>query len=243
MQIMILGLGRLGQDLLTYFESLGHHVQGTTTKDWQLGETLPDKYESFLERADFVVETIPPVEGLLDRLHDLISKTPSLQKRPFYVCNSISLYGKNQGEVDESTPPSPETDRGRELLKLEDSLTENFKNVVSLRLGGLFSDSRHPVHYLAGRKDLSGKGEFLNGVHHLDIARALLHLFENKIQHQRVNIVWDQYPEKSQFYNKAAEKLNLSRPEYKNESNPNKKIIHSKVLLDSGFTFQHPLDQ
>jgi nucleoside-diphosphate-sugar epimerase len=241
MQIMIFGLGRLGSDLSKHFHNQGHQVLGTTTQDWKLGDALPRDIQESLQESDVFIFTIPPVQGLTDGLKEVLTNYPILKKRRVYVCNSISVYGSNPGEVDESNSPMPDTSRGLELLELEQSLTEVSPKIISLRLGGLFSDNRHPVYYLVGKKDLKGAGEFLNGVHHLDVARAILHIEEKKITNQRINIVWDQHPEKSAFYIKAAKELDLTTPEYLEVKDPKKKIIHSEALKKSGFKFVKPL--
>ena len=242
MQIMIFGLGRLGSDLSKYFQKQGHQVLGTRTENWKLGDALPLEIQNALQQVDVFIFTIPPVQGLSQGLKQVLKDYPLLKKRRVYVCNSISIYGSNPGEVDESNSPMPDTSRGMELLELEQSLTGLSSKIVSLRLGGLFSDERHPVYYLTGKKDLKGAGEFLNGVHHLDVARAILHIENKHIPDQKINIVWDQHPEKSVFYVKAAKELDLKVPDYSEDKNPKKKIIQSKVLRESGFNFVKPLD-
>lgn len=241
MQFLILGLGRLGNDLLEDFESKGHRVLGTRTRDWRLGEKLSQKIQRQLTKTHAVIITLPPQKELREGLLKLFSDHTELLACRVYLCNSISIYGAHPGEVDENTTPRPESERGQELLKLENQLTSLSDQLVSLRLGGLFSDERHPIHYLSGKSELLGAGEFLNGVHHKDIAQAILHLEQNQVPNQRVNIVWDQHPEKSSFYTKAAVELGLPVPHYSSSTRKNKKIVHSKVLQDSGFKFKHSL--
>ncbi|UWX55254.1 hypothetical protein NYZ99_01135 [Maribacter litopenaei] len=66
--------------------------------------------------------------------------------------SSTSVYGENQGEVNEETIPIPSSEAGKQLLETEKLIREN-SHVEStiIRFAGLIGPDRHPVNMLSGR--------------------------------------------------------------------------------------------
>ena len=122
------------------------------------------------------------------------------------------MYGKNQGDVDETSVLNPATSNSITLVTSEDYLKNKFKNLSIIRPGGLYGDKRHPIYFLAGKKNLVMGNEFLHLVHRNDCINAIESIIEKNIFGEIFNLVSDLRILKKQYYLELATKLKLEPP-------------------------------
>lgn len=125
------------------------------------------------------------------------------------------------GSIDENTPiPFPSLNAPI-VLELEILAKKYFKNLALLRFGGLYGNTpyqkRHPITFLAGKKDLKTGHEYLHLVHVNDCANAIIKIIEKDLFPIEINIISDLRILKKDYYINLAMKCHLPLPIYTNE--------------------------
>ncbi len=219
-KIAVIGCGKLGLPLCELLQSLGHQVATTSTNPEKV-KTLNEKFKTFyfslldnlpeeLLTADIVLYTIPPIK--FDYIEHFFNQYSSDKKIIFI--SSISVYGKNQGDVTETSPFHPATQNALTLRQSEEYLKKKFKNVSIVRLGGLFDDLRNPVHALAGKTGLKSGKELLHLVHRDDCIDVMGKIVQLDLIGEDFNLVNDLRVEKRIYYTELAQKLGLIPPQF-----------------------------
>ena len=272
-KIAILGCGWLGLPLAKSLLSKGHEIKGSTTSESKLevlknAGILPfqiqlEEYqiigniEDFLNETDVLIIDIPP--GLrrvflsseemtfVNKVKTLIPFIEKSDVQKVIFVSSTSVYGDGFPivEITEETQPNPDTENGKQLVIAETLLQSNshFKTTV-IRFGGLLSDDRHPVKFLAGRTNVENPDAPVNMIQRedcigiieksLDFARA-----DNWEWNQTFNAVAPQHPTRKAYYHKKAEIFNLPLPTFAENSESKGKMISSKkVETILGYSFQ-----
>ena len=272
-KIAILGCGWLGLPLAKSLLSKGHEIKGSTTSESKLdvlknAGILPfqiqlEEYqiigniEDFLNETDVLIIDIPP--GLrrvflsseemtfVNKVKTLIPFIEKSDVQKVIFVSSTSVYGDSFPivEITEDTQPNPDTESGKQLVIAETLLQSNshFKTTV-IRFGGLLSDDRHPVKFLAGRTNVENPDAPVNMIQRedcigiieksLDFARD-----DNWEWNQTFNAVAPQHPTRKEYYHKKAEIFNLPLPTFAENSESKGKIISSKkVETILGYSFQ-----
>ncbi|CAM4058851.1 SDR family NAD(P)-dependent oxidoreductase [Flavobacterium weaverense] len=156
--------------------------------------------------------------------------------------SSTSVYGENQGTVDESTIPEPETESGKQLLECESLLksNSNFKTTI-LRFGGLIGFDRQPGKYLAGRENLENPESPVNLIHQKDCIGIILKIIESDYWNETFNAVSPFHPSRESYYSQKAADLNLPLPKF-DHSKPSvgKLIENNKIINLLKYTFTEP---
>ena len=156
--------------------------------------------------------------------------------------SSTSVYGENQGTVDESTIPEPETESGKQLLECESLLksNSNFKTTI-LRFGGLIGSDRQPGKYLAGRENLENPESPVNLIHQKDCIGIILKIIESDYWNETFNAVSPFHPSRESYYSQKAADLNLPLPKF-DHSKPSvgKLIENNKIINLLKYTFTEP---
>lgn len=221
--LCLIGCGWLGKPLAKHFLSEGHKVLATTASDQSAEfqddalsyirfDLTKDALKKEILEADILIYTIPPLEfPLIKAFFDQIP-----EDKKIIFTSSTSVYGKQMGVVDESTPLDSSNTQSPLLLETENYLRSRFKKVVILRLGGLYGKKRHPVYFLAGKKDLKTGGEFLHLAHQQDCISAIDAVVARDIQGETINVISDLRILKADYYTDMAMKLSLPAPEYTN---------------------------
>lgn len=252
----ILGCGWLGTPLAMALMGKGYRVRGTTTRPEQqaaLSEKGIDAYCLRLESDGFR----GPANAFLSGLQSLVFNIPSgLKRNPdsdytakirhldrqleasgcrrlIYV-SSTTVYGNQQGRVDEASRPEPDSDAGKQLLEAEDLLlSRSGRATLVVRFGGLLGGERHPVKYLSGRRDLPGGKDPVNLIHREDCIRILLKAVSEPGWTGVVNGVHPRHPGKAVYYRATAEALGLPPPHFREESaaSPGKQVNSRHPLL------------
>lgn len=219
--LCLIGCGWLGKPLAKTLLSKGHTLTVTTASDkspefqsegisYITFDLIQDPFNEEILKADIVVYTIPPLPFVA--VKNFFDHLPTDKKIIF--TSSTSVYGKNMGSVDEDTPIDPENTQSPLLAQTEEYLRARFKNAVILRLGGLYGEKRHPVYFLAGKKDIKTGGEFLHLAHQDDCVSAITKIIETETWGQTLNIISDLRITKRDYYLDMAQKLSLPLPEY-----------------------------
>lgn len=189
-------------------------------------------------QSDLIVFTLPPVDW--EAFERFFLQVP-IEKTIIFT-SSISVYQKNQGKIDET---GPRIDPEKNLLtRCEDFLKNRFKNIVILRLGGLYGKNRHPIYSLSGKNDLKGSEELIHLVSHEDAQKAIKKIIDLNIAQGIYNIISDQRDRKKVYYSTLAEKLHLPLPLFLEESKKENvnNISNQKSKDDLKLTYQNPHD-
>ena len=93
--------------------------------------------------------------------------------------SSTSVYGEENLIVTEETELNPDTESGKQLVQTEQLLQSNlnFKTTI-LRFGGLIGEDRHPIKFLAGRKNIENPNAPINLIHQDDCIGIIMEILE-----------------------------------------------------------------
>ncbi|GER58802.1 SDR family NAD(P)-dependent oxidoreductase [Patiriisocius marinus] len=235
--IAIAGLGWLGKPLLQRLKMLGYLVKGsvtTTESAAKLQQLDIDAYavvisengiqgapKGFLKNVDTLVIMIPPglrrntgADYVLKMSHFLTEIRASKVPQVIFI-SSTSVYGDEQQLVTEKDVPKPTTEAGRQLFQVEQLFfnSSDFKTTI-LRFGGLVGESRQPVKYLAGRKDLSSANDPVNLIHRDDCISIITEIIKQEAYGHIINGVHPSHPTKEDYYRSKAEELQLVPPHF-----------------------------
>lgn len=235
--IGILGCGWLGFPLAQKYTEDRYNVLGTTTSPKKMEvlksegitpflitvseDGIDGDIEGFLKDIDILVINIPP--GLrraprenyvkkMSHLHKAIKKASG---RSVIFISSSSVYGDNQGRVDEDTLPRPTSESGKQLLASEKIFREDPDlNAAIIRFGGLIGPDRHPINQLSGKKGLSNGRDSINLIHLNDCIGLITTIITNNHKNILINGVYPLHPTKKEYYTSEANKKGRIPPEY-----------------------------
>lgn len=262
-KIAILGCGWLGLPLAKSLLQKGYEVKGSTTSAAKLAvlssegidayrlkvssEGISGDVKAFLAAVDVLIIDIPPglrkdpesdFSGAMKKLSEAIES--SGVKKVIFV-SSTGVYDDTGSFriYTEATEPNATSVSGRELIAAEKILTQNslFETTV-IRFGGLVGEDRHPVKYLAGRKNLANPLGPVNLIHQKDCIGIIERLLKNDIFGTSYNAVFPYNPPREKFYKTKALALGLNLPEF-DHSKPSvgKVISSSKAVRELDYEF------
>lgn len=266
MNISILGCGWLGLPLAEQLRDDGHQIKGSTTNPNKLqllkGKAIEpflielsptvkcDACDDFWE-ADVLVLNIPPGRGLnnIEEYHtkQIQSVIDNIADSPikFVVfISSTSVYPPQAGIVSEEDTVKENTSRpsGKALLKVERLLQKQngFKTTI-IRFGGLYGHDRHPVKYMAGRKELDNGNAPVNLIHQEDCIKIIQKVIDDHVTGEIFNGVSDGHPPKKMYYPAVAKALDLDPPTFKEDHNKDYKVVsNQKLKMMLNYKFKHP---
>lgn len=220
MFILILGLGRTGQNLAEIAIKSGHQVAGTTRKAnhelTQLG-VIPIIWSSAdgtqaLPDADRVICAFPPTDHYPVQLASLFSRYP---KTPVIQISSTGVFGQNEGIVDEKTTPLANDPRSNLLLEAEKEVLKQSNGHI-VRAAGLYDEKNHPIHFIAGKINIKNPTGSINLVHRVDLAEILFELLLKDEIPQITHAVHPDHPKREEYYKEKAKEFNLAEPHFEN---------------------------
>ena len=262
-KIAILGCGWLGFPLAKALLKEGYTVKGSTTSAEKLRMLSSEGIEAFLIKV--ASEGISGATGdfLMDVDVLVIDIPPGLRKDPesnfFGAIKNLSEAIENSGVkkvifvsssgvyedtesfriYTEDTEPNADSASGRELIASEKILSQNplFETTV-IRFGGLIGEDRHPVRYLAGRKELANPLGPVNLIQRSDCIGIIKRILKKGIFGTSYNAVFPYNPPREKYYREKAQELGLELPEF-DHSKPSlgKVISSSKVMRELEFEF------
>lgn len=260
-QIAIVGCGWLGTPLAFHLKGLGFDVRGSrqhvsarldltqakiaNTALSLTPELVCDDAPLLFEGCDLLIINIPPCRKSHDSAYH-IAQIDALKQaaidyqipRVLFV-SSTSVYGPNQGVVDESTPLEPVSESGKTLAAIEHDLQMSPLKSCILRFGGLIGAGRHPGRFLSGRV-VAGADAPVNLIHQKDCIGIIQAIIEQDLFNGSYNAVCDAHPCKQEFYEAAAKALSLELPQFSQTSAGNKLISNQALKQALGYSFIYP---
>jgi len=249
----IIGCGWLGLSLAKYLISKSYHINGTSTSAerfielreaninpfvFNLGERISDE---FLEYLDFLIICFPiskkhSEDKYLNFIQDLSHQIN--EKTKVIFTSSISVYIQNQLIADEANGILDKTSIN---FIVEEMLQKQLKNDLTiLRLGGLISENRHPIHFLAGKTNIENGNAPINLVHREDVIQLIWSIISESKFNEIFNCVYPFHPSKNSYYKKVAKERNFTPPSFV-ENQLNHKIVDGQKAakkLEFRYNFQ-----
>jgi nucleoside-diphosphate-sugar epimerase len=170
--------------------------------------------------------------GKIENLVPFIEKS-SVNKVVFVSSTGVYADSSSLSIVTENDLPIPETESGKQLSKVESLLLENssFESII-IRFGGLIGEDRHPIKFLAGRKNIENPDGPVNLIHQKDCIGIIETMLQKKedekvIWNQVYNAVYPYHPSRKEYYTEKALEQNLALPEFSVEKPSVGKTISS----------------
>ncbi len=267
-KISILGCGWLGSPLAKALIKNGFTVKGSTTSVDKISllensgiqaflialtaEEIQGNIVGFLENSEILIIDIPPkLKGIekgsfVQKIKKLIPFIEKSAIEKIIFVSATSVYRDDNSIVTEDTTPQPDTESGKQLLQTEQLLLNNtnFKTTV-LRFGGLIGENRHPVHFLAGRKNIENPEAPINLIDQVDcidlIIKLIDHTEPDEVWNETFNAVSTFHPTREEYYTQKAIEFHLALPEF-NHSKPSmgKTISSEKLIRVLDYDFKVP---
>ncbi len=217
---------------------------------------------NFLENSKILIIDVPPKlrssekENFVSKIRNLIPFIENSSVENVIFISSTSVYGDTSSidcahddtlNVTEETKACPDTESGRQLLKSEQLLQSNpnFKTII-LRFGGLIGEDRHPIKFLAGRKNIENPKAPINLIHQDDCIGIILEILR-QVQNKKLernetfNAVTPFHPSRKEYYTQKAIEFNLALPAFNVENSSFGKTISSaKIEKKLEYTFVKP---
>ncbi len=236
-QISILGCGWLGFSLGKSLLENQFQVKGSTTSlekmalleksgimpfQILLNENVIDgDISSFLEHSEILILDIPPKlrglakENFVAKIKTLVPFIEKSSVKKVLFVSSTSVYSDANETITEATTPQPDTESGKQLLATERLLlaNKNFQTTV-LRFGGLIGDDRHPIRFLAGRKNIENPEAPINLIHQNDCIGIIKKIIAANCWNETFNAVYPFHPTRKAYYTDKAIEQNLPLPEF-----------------------------
>lgn len=248
--IGILGCGWLGKALGSRLVKSGCSVKGTVRKkeDFETLESLdiqpflmeltPDKLDGeileFFSGLDALVISLPPgtrknpkydFSGSIKLLMDAI-KIYDLDYILFVSSTSVFEDKEDIPKYDENSPPNGSSASAEQLIKAESIVQESSFTSTILRSGGQIGEDRHPVKYLAGRKELANPDAPVNLVSQDYLVELMTELISAENSPKTIHAISEPHESRKDYYSRNAKERNLEIPEFDGSiDNVGKKIV------------------
>lgn len=260
-KISILGCGWLGFPLAKTLLQKGFTVKGSTTSAHKLAvlenagiqpflislkaEETQGDITGFLENSTVLIIDIPPKlrglekENFVAKIQNLISFIKESAVESVLFISSTSVYNDDEKYITEAATPNPDTESGMQLVASERLLQDNQSFLTTiLRFGGLIGEDRHPIKFLAGRKDVENPKAPINMIHQDDCIGIILKIIETHSWGETFNAVAPYHPSREDYYIRKAIELSLAAPTFNQQQHSVGKIVDSsKVMHDLGYSF------
>lgn len=272
-KISILGCGWLGLPLAKKLILEGFFVTGSTTTLAKIPilekagissfiisvseNTMEGALDLFLKDSEVLIVDFPPKlrgahsENYVSKIRNLIPFIENAAVKKVLFVSSTSVYSDDASlsAFDENNTPKPNSESGKQLLEVETLLRKNgaFETTI-VRFGGLFGEDRHPIQFLAGRKNLENPDGPINLIHQKDCIGILEAIIQKTLSETTTdnwerteifNAVAPFHPSRKEYYTQKAMELHLALPEFE-ESQPSigKIIKSSKIEALLNYKFQ-----
>ena len=272
-QISILGCGWLGLPLAKSLLEKGFSVNGSTTSVEKIAvlenagihpflvslsavEVLEEtkiSIENFLQNSEVLIIDIPPKlrgdssENFVAKIQNIIPFIEkSLVEKMIFV-SSTSVYADDNSIITEETKPNPDTESGKQLLEAEQLLqsNKNFQTTL-VRFGGLIGEDRHPIKFLAGRKNIENPEGPINLIHQIDCIGIIEEILKHPETSGQIdkssevfNAVAPFHPTRKEYYTQKAIELDLPLPEFEvSKTSIGKTILSDKVESILNYKFE-----
>lgn len=256
--VSILGCGWYGKALGKALLAEGFTVKGSTTSSEKLSELAAiglspylinlsaelSTYDPVFFDSDILIVSIPPnirktggddFISKIDQLIEIIK--PHRAKQVIYI-SSTGVYGDNQGVVNESTPPQPDTASGKLMYEAEKLLQQQkqFTNTI-VRFGGLVGPGRHPGRFFAKKKEIPNGQSPVNLIHLSDAIGLTQAIIKKQAFCHVFNACSPDHAPKASFYRMATQNYGAQLPEFKDELTGSKVVncLNAATILNYQF--------
>ena len=263
-QISILGCGWLGFPLAKSLLEKGFSINGSTTSlekidvlekagisPFQINlfeDRIEGNLDLFLSNSNVLIIDIPPKlrgnssENFVAKIQNIIPfiEKSSVEKVLFVSSTSVYEDTSDLRNVSEETIPNPDTESGRQLLEAEQLLqsNKNFQSTI-VRFGGLIGEDRHPIKFLAGRKNIENPEGPINLIHQVDCIGIIEAIYETNSWQETYNAITPYHPIRKEYYTHKAIELNLPLPEFdESKTSIGKTILSDKVTSVLNYEFK-----
>lgn len=238
-QISILGSGWLGFAFAKHLLEENYSIKASTTSEEkiikleehkiqafqiQLNENkIEGDIENFFKESSTLLINIPP--GLrrqpnLDyvaKMKNLIEaiKQSNIQKVIYVSSTGVFSDKKDFPTYTENYEFTQSEIQNSQLIQVEKAFQnqQNFETAI-VRFGGLVGEERHPIKYLAGRKNIKNPLAPVNLIHRENCIKLLKAVLNQKSFGGIFHGVEHISENKSTFYITVAEKFNLEAPQF-----------------------------
>lgn len=261
-QISILGCGWLGLPLAKSLLEKGFSVNGSTTSVEKIAvlekagispfqiNLFEDKIEGnldlFLSNSEVLIIDIPPKlrgnfsENFVTKIQNIIPFIEKSSVEKVIFVSSTSVYADDNSIITEETKPNPDNESGRQLLEAEQLLqsNNNFQTTI-VRFGGLIGEDRHPIKFLAGRKNIENPKGPINLIHQVDCIGIIEAIVCNTELFGVFNAVTPFHPTRKEYYTQKAIELNMPLPEFDySKSSIGKTFLSNKIASVLNYEFK-----
>lgn len=186
---------------------------------------------------DKVIITLPPFEGVLESLKNLLN---ALSFTQLIFTSSTGVYIESNTLINESSP----VDETHLVSQMEASIRSlATSNYHILRLAGHIGPNRHPIRYfLRHRRPISNGQAPVNLIHQSDIIAAIIVLLQDTQKDSLYNLSWPEHPSKEQYYGDLALEMGEEKLTFL-EGNRGKKIDGSKITQETSFNYGHSIHE
>jgi nucleoside-diphosphate-sugar epimerase len=277
-KISILGCGWLGLPLAKALIENGFSVNGSTTSEDKMAllqnaginpflislesDGVSGNCNDFLEESETLIIDIPPklrgnnavspLEAVfVKKMQHLIPHIEKSTVKNVLFVSSTSVYPEDNSIITEDSPLNPETESGKQLVAVEVLFQNNpnFKTTI-VRFGGLIGEDRHPIPFLAGKRNLENPKAPINLIHQVDCIGIILRIIEKSLRQAQTdsevfgetfNAVAPFHPSREEYYTQKAVDFGLELPQFNLESPTfGKTILSTKIETVLGYTFSKP---
>ena len=237
----ILGLGYLGRPLAERLYQSGASVAAVKKQltsddinvpielqfvDLDDTEAAGKVYRSWQNKAVWVA-LLPP-SRLVDYVAVIRQWVRSAQQygvQHIIFASSISVYGSSMRVCDENSALAPDTISAEKIIMAEQMVwNSGMVNIDILRLGGLYSITRHPLNRLLQRPVIDKAKQVVNMLHQDRAVAALFRAIQTPSGKRIRNLVETTYLSKQDFYTAESIKLGLPCPKFNIEGDTGKVV-------------------
>ena len=259
LKIAVIGCGWLGLPLAVSLVKNSHIVFGTTTsinkipnlKELGISSFLLDLSESiqkndlfFLNQLDLAIINIPPsklkgFKSYSDTLLEFVKLTQTSTK--IILISTTGVYPDEiqiADELYEFRLEDLEKETVQAEIKLRDYLNDR---LTIIRLAGLIGKDRHPVIFLAGRKDIPNGNSPINLIHQEDAIGIIKKVITENFWGEIINGCYPFHPLKSKYYTNKADLFNLEPPIFLNQGEKFKRVSENKSINKLKYSYTSPI--
>ncbi len=253
----ILGCGWFGLPFAKALLQSGYKVKGSTTnadKLRALEELGIEPYQINLNdtgelpeeffKLDVLFVNVPPrakseeVSTYPEKLKAVAKVAEGNVKQIIFI-SSTGVFEDGNFEVDENTPPQPETEAGKALLAAEEVFSQHNKFVTTIiRFAGLIGPGRNLAKFFAGREQVPNGKAPVNLIALADCIGICLRLINTNAFGRIYHAVMPQHPTRNEFYTALCEASGMEKPIFKEELLAWKKINSVNVADKLAYTFE-----
>ncbi len=245
---LIIGYGWLGTALAEALKSTEAIIWATSSDDLKLNDIKTagisalrlKKNSGVLSWADdelpivhfdAVIVTLPPFEGALESLSNLLQ---SLHFKSIVFTSSTGVYEDVSALVNESSS----INKDHLVFQMEERIRSlQPSNYTILRLSGHIGPNRHPVRFFVRHgRDIPNGLAPVNLIHQKDIIASILVTMNDSQGNSVYNVCWPEHPTKEEYYGAISLKIGEKRLVFL-KGNQGKIIDGSKITNETGFHY------